>query len=72
MADPVESLVTDLVESIAHAPRPYEDVIEAWGTHCPRLPVWEEALGRGLIRCTPDRMVEITEAGRVLLRNHDA
>ena len=30
-------------------PRPYAEVLEAWGTSCPRLPVWEEANDQGFI-----------------------
>lgn len=49
MADPVDALVLDLLEWIGPAGRPYREVIEAWRTSCPRLPVWEEANARGLI-----------------------
>lgn len=46
MSDPVQALLLDLLEWIAPRPRPYADVIEAWRTSCPRLPVWEEATDR--------------------------
>jgi hypothetical protein len=49
MTDPVDALIVDLLESIGNGPRPYADVIEAWRTSCPRLPVWEEANARGFI-----------------------
>ena len=49
MSDPVEPLVADLLEWIGRDGRPYADVIEAWRTSCPRLPVWEEANARGFI-----------------------
>jgi hypothetical protein len=39
----------DLVAFVAAAPRPYEEVIDAWRTSCPRLTVWEDAIDRGLI-----------------------
>ncbi len=38
------ALVRDLIAWVADEPRPYLEVIEAWHTHCPRLPVWEDAL----------------------------
>lgn len=38
-----EDLVRDLIAWV-ETPRPYVEVIEAWHTHCPRLPVWEDAL----------------------------
>lgn len=49
MSDPVEPLIMDLLEWIGPRPRPYAEVIEAWRTSCPRLPVWEEANSRGFI-----------------------
>ena len=45
----VAALVLDLLEWIGPEPRPYPEVIEAWRTSCPRLPVWEEANARGFI-----------------------
>src|SRR5829696_5425138 len=50
MSDPVEALILDLLEWIGPHSRPYAEVIEAWRTSCPRLPVWEEANERGLIQ----------------------
>ena len=47
--DPVPALVLDLLEWIGREPRPYSEVMEAWRTSCPRLPVWEEANERGFI-----------------------
>ena len=49
MSDPVDALILDLLEWIGSKPRPYREVIEAWRTSCPRLPVWEEANARGFI-----------------------
>ena len=49
MSDPVEALVIDLLEWIGPRPKPYAEVIDAWRTSCPRLPVWEEANARGYI-----------------------
>ena len=49
MPDPVEPLILDLLEWIGPRPRPYREVIEAWRTSCPRLPVWEDANDRGFI-----------------------
>ena len=62
--------VRELVEWIAAEPRPYGEAIERWHSHCPRLTVWEDALGDGLIRIerTPDRgsLVVVTPLGRRL------
>jgi D-3-phosphoglycerate dehydrogenase / 2-oxoglutarate reductase len=49
-SDPVDSLVLDLLEWIGAEPRPYAEVLEAWRTSCPQLPVWEEANARGFIK----------------------
>ncbi len=49
MTTTVDSLILDLLDWIGPNPRPYSEVIEAWRTSCPRLPVWEEANERGFI-----------------------
>ena len=49
MSNPIDALVIDLLEWIGPRGRPYTEVIEAWRTSCPRLPVWEEANARGYI-----------------------
>jgi len=45
----VESLILDLLEWIGSQGRPYGEVLDAWRTSCPRLPVWEEANELGFI-----------------------
>ena len=71
MSDPVEPLVLDLLEWIGQVPRPYAEVMEAWRTSCPRLPVWEEANARGFLihthRAGAGRFVEVSTAGRAYL-----
>ena len=47
--DPVDALVLDLLEWIGPEGRPYAEVLEAWRTSCPRLPVWEEADAAGFL-----------------------
>jgi hypothetical protein len=49
MSDPFDPLLLDLLEWIGPRARPYAEVLEAWRTSCPRLPVWEEANKRGLV-----------------------
>ena len=44
-----EALILDLVEWVAAGPRAYSDVMDAWRTSCPGLPVWEDAVDRGLV-----------------------
>jgi D-3-phosphoglycerate dehydrogenase len=66
----VESLILDLLEWLAKDERSYEEVMDAWRTSCPRLPVWEDANDRGLvaIRKAGERnIVELTPSGRAVL-----
>jgi hypothetical protein len=67
----IDPLVMDLVAFVAAGPRPYDEVIDAWRTSCPRLTVWEDAIDRGLItrRRGEDRtlIVQATSSGLALL-----
>jgi len=68
MADPVvEALILDLVEWLAKGERSYEEVMDAWRTSCPRLPVWEEANDRGLVM-RDAAAVRITSSGVAFLQ----
>ena len=49
MSNSVDDLILDLLEWLGSSPRPYTEVLDAWRTSCPRLPVWEEANDRGFI-----------------------
>ena len=49
MSDNVDQLILDLLQWLGSEPRPYTEVLDAWRTSCPRLPVWEEANERGFI-----------------------
>ena len=72
-AETVESLVLDLLEWVGSEARPYAEVMEAWRTSCPRLPVWEEANGRGFLerRHQPGRgeLVCVSTSGARHLRS---
>jgi D-3-phosphoglycerate dehydrogenase len=74
VADPVHSLILDLLEWIAPRPRSYAEVIDAWRTSCPRLPVWEEAADREYVEVHEgDRgslVVRLTSRGREFLDLH--
>jgi len=71
MSDPVEALLLDLLEWIGPEPRPYAEVLDAWRTSCPHLPVWEDANDRGLVesrhRDGVGTVVVVTARGRELL-----
>jgi hypothetical protein len=64
-----EALLLDLVEWVARGPRRYEEVMDAWRTSCPRMPVWEEANDRGFVRRVRGE-VHVTDCGRAYLRVH--
>jgi D-3-phosphoglycerate dehydrogenase len=72
MSETVDILVLDLLEWIGPASRPYDEVLDAWRTSCPRLPVWEEATERGFVvrEHQPDAgvLVSVSAAGRAHLR----
>jgi hypothetical protein len=69
----LEPLLLDLLEWIATETRSYAEIMEAWRTSCPRLPVWEEAIDRGFVQRTVidggSVNIVLTEAGRRFLRD---
>jgi hypothetical protein len=70
MSDPVDALVLDLLEWIGPRERPYLEVIDAWRTSCPRLPVWEDANAQGYIiheRSERGHLVSVSPSGRAAL-----
>ena len=72
--DPVHALILDLLEWLDGSPRPYVEVMDAWRTSCPRLPVWEEANDRGFVTrrrvAGSGELVAVTPAGHAHLRQH--
>lgn len=73
-SETVDALILDLLEWIGPGPRRYDEVLEAWRTSCPRLPVWEDANDRGFIvrHRAPEHgaLVSVTAAGAEHLRKH--
>ena len=69
MSSVVDSLILDLLEWLAQKDRSYEEVMNAWRTSCPRLPVWEDANDQGWVM-TQQGVVKITEAGLAYLQLH--
>jgi hypothetical protein len=62
----------DLLGWIAARPRTYRETIDAWRSNCPRLSVWDDACGDGLIRVRraggmDEAEVVLTARGRALL-----
>ena len=71
MSGSVDALVLDLLEWIGHGRRPYAEVMRAWRTSCPRLPVWEDAVERGFVeyrrRPGEPATVSVSRRGRLHL-----
>ena len=66
----VDALILDLLEWLAKGPRGYDEVMDAWRTSCPKLPVWEDAVDRGLVTRTDVNgrvVIDVSPAGRALL-----
>jgi hypothetical protein len=77
MPNPADALTDQFLGWIADGGRSYGEVMEAWRTSCPRLSIWEDALGDGLVRITnrpggarEQARVTITERGRARLDEH--
>jgi len=71
----MEALTLQLLSWVADRPRTYGDVMEAWRTTCPRMPIWEDAIINGLV-CVEGtgtmrvRAVSLTPQGRALLNGN--
>lgn len=66
----VESLIFDLLEWLAGHERTYEEVMDAWRTTCPRLPVWEDTNDLELVRREYRHgrcIVKLSARGRAML-----
>ena len=75
MTDPVEALILDLLDWLTVRERTYEEVMGAWRTSCPRLPVWEEANDRGLImrqEVNGNSMIRVSSLGLALINERKA
>jgi hypothetical protein len=71
MASPTTSTL-DFLNWLAAAPRSYGEVMDVWRSTCPRLAVWEDAIGAGLVelRSGPtlnESPVTLTAGGRAAL-----
>ena len=63
---PISPLTLQFLTWLALQPRSYAETMEAWRTSCPRLTIWEDALGDGLVEVEAGRVV-LTDRGRGLL-----
>jgi hypothetical protein len=73
-SETVETLLLDLLEWVGPKPRLYAEVLDAWRTSCPRLPVWEEANDRGFLvrhhEAGQPALISVSPAGSEYLRLH--
>jgi len=70
LVDVVDNLILDLLDWVSTRERSYAEVMDAWRTSCPRLPVWEDANDRGFVTSTQvdgRLVVVITPSGRSFL-----
>ena len=68
----MDALTLQLIAWVSDRPRTYGEVMEAWTTTCPRMPIWEDAVSGGLVRVEGEgrmreRAVGLTPRGRALL-----
>ena len=49
---PPAALTLELLNWVAEHPRTYDETMAAWRTSCPRMPIWENATGDGLVTVT--------------------
>ncbi len=65
------SLAADLVSWVSKRPRPYDEVMEAWRTSCPRLSIWEDVTDHGFVERLRDPeglpIVRVTDKGLAFL-----
>jgi hypothetical protein len=70
----IDALILDFVAWVAEGPRPYDEVMAAWRTSCPRLTVWEDAIEAGYVarvdRSEAGQIVCVTPRGIALLSTH--
>jgi hypothetical protein len=71
----MDALTLQLITWVSDRPRTYGEVMEAWTTTCPRMPIWEDAVRDGLVRVEGEghmreRAVALTPRGRALLNGN--
>jgi hypothetical protein len=66
------ALTMQFLSWVFEKPRTYRDVMDAWRTSCPRLPIWEDAVDAGLVKVKPGKTlpearVVVTDRGLAAL-----
>jgi hypothetical protein len=63
-------LLVQFLSWVETRPRTYGETMDAWRTSCPRLSIWEDAIGDGLVELLPgtsaqnEAGIALTAAGR--------
>lgn len=68
------ALIHDLVAWIATKPQPYDNVMSAWRTSCPRLTIWEDACDYKMVEHYRDNgiaMVRATPKGIAFIKQNN-
>ena len=74
----VSPLVRELLTWVSERPRTYEETMQAWRSHCPRHPAWEDASIDGLVEVVDGgggmaaSRVVLTAKGSAVLLNSGA
>jgi hypothetical protein len=74
----MSTLTEQFLAWVAARPRSYAEAMEAWRSTCPRLSIWEDALGDDLVRLEPgagglsECRVVLTPHGEALLSVSDS
>ena len=77
MTEATEALTEQFLSWLSDRPRTYRDVMDAWRTSCPRLPIWEDAVDAGLVevksgKTRDETRVVVTDRGIAVLNQHRA
>ena len=70
MEESNRALTVQFLEWLLEHPRSYAETMEAWRTSCPRFPIWEDAVDKGLISVEDAdgrSCVRVTAAGLALV-----
>jgi hypothetical protein len=62
----LEANMREFLQWVARSPRTYATMMEAWGSHCPRFTVWEDALDAGFVQVEGRQGEAIDEAAVTL------
>ena len=71
--DEASTALREFLTWVGRSPRSYGQAMEAWGSHCPRYTLWEDALNAQLIQIArnggplDEAEVSLTSRGQTVL-----